>query len=629
MIAVTPSHSYSSARRLCRRVTLSAILLTAGAVLLAACQRSQGPGRAASGGATASTAHPFAHPFSPKVELQQLGPYVQSLSAAPYALPDDVDNDLVAAVKTFYQRRQMQPAWFADGRPRPEASGVLDFLAKLDDEGLEPADYRVEQLRAGLDAVSHGKPGVRPEDVEVGLTWAALLAASDLYYGRVTPQKVEARWLVHRERTDLPAVLAEGLAGGKVGDRLRALDPAHPQFQGLLEAFRRYRQFARNGGWPVVPKGPVLTVGDKADAARLRALAQRLQAEGFLAAVPPELQNPAPGTKLAYTQPLADAVKAFQATRTVERDGSLGPETQEELNVPVVNRLRQLELNLERWRWLPDDFGPRAVLVNLPGYTLDVEESHRIVMSMRTVVGQEGWETPIFSDRIRFLVLNPDWTVPPGIYKKELGPKLAADPGYLAEHDMEVVNDGGATTVRQRPGPENPLGKVKFMFPNKYNIYLHDTNQHELFGKADRDDSHGCIRIEKPFELADYLLRDDPKWGGGKLEAAIASGDKEQVPLRTPVPVYLLYFTAAVRSDGSLQFYEDIYDIDRAQSQAWAELTSRRPGGAAPAAEKEAVQQQAPGEAAYVGPPRHTHGAEAWARQRAGALQQLQAKPGQ
>jgi murein L,D-transpeptidase YcbB/YkuD len=536
--------------------------------------------------------------LAPRVELD-LPPHLQSLREAPFSLPDPAGQDLGTALRTFYQRRQGQPAWFDDGRIRREAEQLLELLAGLDDEGLRPADYRVPALRAALARVLRGDaPAGAGEQVELGLTWAALLAASHLRHGRLSPADVETRWRIEREQVDLPAVLSEALDGGQLEETLRRLDPDHPQFVGLLQALRRYREIAARGGWPTVPRGPVLEPGEAGDGSRLRALAQRLHAEGFLAAIPPELRPPSAGARgeaggdpaparLPYSRVLADAVARFQRTRTLEVDGSLGEQTQEELNVPVERRIRQIALNVERWRWVPDDFGHAAVVVNIPGYTLDVEENRRIVRSMAVVVGEEGWETPVFSDRIELLVVNPYWNVPSSILSEEILPAVGSNPSYLAANDMEVVNgatdgaprvsdsmvyaaaEGGSYRVRQRPGPRNPLGQVKFMFPNPHNIYLHDTPADHLFEEADRSASHGCIRVERPLELADYLLR-GTEWTPQRLRAAIASGRTEEVALPTPTPVFLVYFTAAVRPDGTLELYEDIYGVDEAHARAHA-----------------------------------------------------------
>jgi len=580
---------------------LSLVLAAALAVAFAGCEQ-PADGETRHSPAVAAALHPFG---PPPVHLD-LTAYLQHLPGAPLGLRDAAGGGLAEQVRGFYAARQQQPAWFDDGRLRPEAKQLVEFLTNLDDQGLEPRDFQLEKLTRAIDAVDKGQAGVRPEEVEVGLTWAALLAGAQLRHGRVSPQEVNAKWLVEREKVDLGAVLDKGLKDGNLVDGLRALDPTHPQFVSLLHLLQRYRDIARHGGWPEVPRGDVIGAGEKGDVQRLRLLAQRLQAEGFLPAVPAALANPAAKGKVRFPAELAAAVKTFQQTRTLDPDGKLGPQTQEELNVPIWGRLRQIELNLERWRWVPDDFGERAVLVNLPGYQLDVEEDHRIVMSMRTVVGKEGWETPVFKDRIRYVELNPYWNIPPGIYAKELAPKLASDPYYLSEHHMEE-GPGGADDIRQLPGPDNPLGKIKFLFPNKFDIYLHDTNAKALFQKPDRDGSHGCIRVERPFELADYLYRDDPKWSGGNIERAIETGENKQVPLQKPVPVFILYFTTAVRPDGEVEFYEDIYNLDHEQEAAWEKAGSMPPGrlepgpGSHPPAE-ETVESEPGDEPANVSP---------------------------
>jgi murein L,D-transpeptidase YcbB/YkuD len=563
-------------------------LALAGVVLSAVVLLGAAAWRNARGTGSLAGSLPF---LAPRVELQ-LAPYLQTLRSAPFDLPDPRGRQLAQAVRTFYQRRGNEPAWFVDGRLRPEASELLELLAGLDDEGLRPRDYRVDALAAELERIGRrdGEPGAA-ERLEVGLTWAALLAASHLRHGRLTPDAVGASWQIAREGVDLPAVLAEALESGRLAATLRRLDPVHPQFAGLLKALHRYREIAAQGGWPSVPRGPVLQAGEQGNAERLRALARRLQAEGFLAEIPPELMSPSDGdaapSRLVYSRPLAEAVARFQRTRTLVVDGNLGEATQEELDVPLDRRLQQIVLNLERWRWVPDQLGARAVLVNIPGYTLDVEENGRVVESMAVVVGEEGWETPVFSDHIEHVVVNPYWNVPASILRDEVLPALQADPFYLASHDMEVVRgetdaaervsdtlvhaaaEGGDYRVRQRPGKTNPLGQLKLMFPNEHNVYLHDTPADHLFAEPDRSASHGCIRVERPIDLAARLLHRSG-WTPERLRATIASGRTDEIPLDQPTPVFLLYFTAAVRPDGALELYEDIYGVDAAHARARA-----------------------------------------------------------
>jgi murein L,D-transpeptidase YcbB/YkuD len=543
----------------------------------------------------------------PRVELDLPTHLQQSSGTPPLGFPAAREHaDLVRA---FYTQRQDQPAWFVDGRLRPETEHLLELFASLEDEALVPSDYRPDVLVRTIATLQEGDaaPG-QAEELEVGLTWAALLAASHLHHGRVRPEQIANRWRIERDEVDLAAALEEALRSGQVAETLRRLGPDHPQFVGLLQALRRYQEIAARGGWPAVPKGPVLTVGEMGDAERLRVLARRLHAEGFLPQIPAELAGaggptpaptvrpaaaeatrPAPGTRpapatLRYSEALSEGVRRFQQTRTLADDGNLGPETQEELNVPIADRLSQLALNVERWRWVPDDLGRRVVLVNIPGYTLDVEEGRRVVDSMAVVVGDEGWETPVFADRIEYLEVNPYWNVPPSILREEILPAAQADPGYLPSHDMEVVRgqtddaprvadslvysaaEGGDLRVRQRPGPRNPLGQIKFMFPNEHNVYLHDTPADNLFREPDRTGSHGCIRVERPFDLAAYLLGSG--WSAERVRAEVGEGARKTLRLSEEVPVYLLYFTAAVRPDGRLELYEDVYGIDAAHRKA-------------------------------------------------------------
>ena len=244
-------------------------------------------------------------------------------------------------------------------------------------------------------------------------------------------------------------------------------------------------------------------------------------------------------------------------------------DTLTELNVPAPDRLRQLQANMERWRWLPSSLGDRYILVNVPEFRLDIVEGGKSVYNMRVVVGKDQSRTPAFSDKMTFIELNPTWTLPDSITQKEILPKLAADPGYLERHGMEVL-PGPKYRLRQRAGKDNPLGQIKFMFPNEFDIYLHDTPADHLFDRAERDFSHGCIRLEKPIELAALLLKGDPKWTQESIQTAIASGGHETITLAKPLPVHILYWTAWVEPDGLVAFRKDIYGHDDELEKALA-----------------------------------------------------------
>ncbi|MFY9826312.1 MAG: L,D-transpeptidase family protein, partial [Thermoanaerobaculia bacterium] len=291
-----------------------------------------------------------------------------------------------------------------------------------------------------------------------------------------------------------------------------------------------------------------------------------------------------------YDEAVAAAVSHFQSRHGLEPTGKVGNDTLAELNVPAEARVRQIAANLERWRWMPASLGDRYIQVNIPDFHLDVVEDGQVPLSMRVIVGKPKSHTPNFSGRMTYLELNPNWNLPDDIAANEIAPKLATDPGYLASHDMELIRGWGgkeevadpATVdlaklgkgspyrVRQRPGADNSLGQVKFMFPNPFDVYLHGTPSRSLFARTVRSFSHGCVRLEKPEELAAYLLKDDPKWSLEAIQSAIASGEHQTLSLRKPLPVYILYWTAWVDPDGTVELRRDLYGHDAAVAQALA-----------------------------------------------------------
>jgi murein L,D-transpeptidase YcbB/YkuD len=222
---------------------------------------------------------------------------------------------------------------------------------------------------------------------------------------------------------------------------------------------------------------------------------------------------------------------------------------------------------MERWRWMPTDLGQRYIWVNIPEFRMALMEGDRQAVTMRVVVGKEQSRTPVFSDKMEYLEFNPYWNIPDSILEEEIMPAVAKNPGYLASHDMEPI-PGDTDRLRQRPGPSNPLGKVKFMFPNRFDIYLHDTPADHLFDRTERDFSHGCIRLERPIELAQYLLKDDPKWTPEAIDAKLVSGENTSIPLPRPLPVHLVYFTAWVDENGTVHFRDDVYGHDAKLEEA-------------------------------------------------------------
>jgi len=338
--------------------------------------------------------------------------------------------------------------------------------------------------------------------------------------------------------------------------------PQDEDYAALQKEMGRFREIVNKGGWPQVPAGKALKRGEHDSPARLAALRSRLAAEGFLA--DSSDTTAAEGavtssTTSVYERALAGAVAEFQAHHGIVVDSMLGEETLQSLNVPADYRLAQIAANLERYRWLPRNLGQRYIFVNVPAFRLQAYDSGQKVLEMKVIVGQEyeGKKTPVFADSMETVVFRPYWNITPAIQRTEIAPKAAANPGYLAANNMEYYKDGGVTRIRQRPGGKNSLGLVKFLFPNDFNIYLHDTPNHELFDKDVRAFSHGCIRLEKPDELAQYVLG----WPLEKVQAYEQGEDNRSVRLPRKLPVYITYFTTYTR-DGQLYFGNDLYGRD-------------------------------------------------------------------
>ena len=443
-------------------------------------------------------------------------------------------------LRTFYARREGRPAWDA-----PSTGALIRALQGLDDHGLDPAHYHLPALVR----LSGGA------ERDVLATDAFLTAASHLSLGRVDPQFARPPWCAPPPRLDLPAVLQAALDDGTIEETLAGLAPRHEEYGRLREAMRVYRSIVRSGGWSALPSGPALRPGMKDP--RVAALRHRLAGEPFTLAAQPVVTT----VESALFDPeLEGRVRHFQAHHGITVDGVVGRETLHELNVPAADRARQIAVNLERWRWMPEDPGAVYAIVNIAAFRLDVFERGRSALSMKTVVGKEYTRTPFFAARIGEVLLNPWWNVPDSIAAKELWPKQRRDRSYFARNHM-IVSQG---RIRQRPGPWNSLGRIKFNMPNRYNVYLHDTPARELFEQPFRAFSHGCIRLERPLDLALYLLRDQPQWDAPAIQSTIDAGTERTIPLKTPLPVYVLYWTAWVGDDGHMEFHRDHYERDAA-----------------------------------------------------------------
>jgi L,D-transpeptidase YcbB len=483
----------------------------------------------------------------------------------------------------FYNERSFVPVWLDTNGVRPIAHALIRTIETSDREGLRPGEYHLESIRSMFQVIESGALVTDDDragflaDLDILLTDAFLMLSSHLSGGRVNPETLHSDWVLSEKTIDLMKVLHTVVSEAQIDQMIEQLSHVHPGYAGLRKALARMRALAATGGWPQVPGGPILRPGDSD--MRVTLLRERLiiggDMDGAHITDPPEI----------YDANVASAVAFFQKRHGLEPDGILGTRTLAELNVPADERVRQIELNLERWRWLPHDFGRRYIEVNTADFSLSVIEDQRVALRMRVIVGRPARRTPVFSASMDHMVINPTWTVPHTIAVEDILPKLVEDVSYLENNAMSVYQgwddnlsplDPRAIDWRdygkryfpfrlvQDPGPSNALGRFKFMFPNRFSVYLHDTPNRNLFGKVQRDYSSGCIRVEDAHALASYLVEEDPEWNGNRLHAVLKSGRQQVVRIKQKIPVHLLYMTAWVDEDGDLHFRRDIYKRDRA-----------------------------------------------------------------
>lgn len=457
-------------------------------------------------------------------------------------------------VQTLYAAFNQSLLWLDDkGVEQPRVAALLRALASADSDAVHLNEYPFQELSTALAAIDGKKAtAVQLADADVLLSSAFVAFGRDMLSGQHDPKELGQAWHINPSAERVDSALALTLREDDLAAGLTRMRPQDPAYDSLRVALGRYRELAAKGDWPTVPAGKPLKRGDGDSPTRLAALRARLSAEGF--GTTDSVPRPS-----VFDRGLAGAVADFQAHHGIVVDSMLGQETLDALNVPIAYRVAQLGANLERYRWMPRDFGQRYIFVNVPQFKLSAYDSGQKSLEMKVIVGKDFADraTPVFSDSMEFVIFRPYWNVTPNIAAKEIFPKEAASPGYIASQDMEVYNDHGRQAVRQRPGPKNALGFVKFMFPNDFNIYLHDTPNHDLFDKDIRAFSHGCIRVEKPAELAQWVLG----WTPDRVDAAMHGSDNKQINLPRKVPVYIAYFTTIVDS-GQLYFGNDLYDRD-------------------------------------------------------------------
>jgi murein L,D-transpeptidase YcbB/YkuD len=485
--------------------------------------------------------------------------------------------DAPREVERFYTERDWQPFWIGRDGLTPAAGSLLEAVRASGDEGLKPAEYHLPEIEPLL--LSMPLNGADAARLELLFSDAFLNLARHLAEGRRRPADADPEWHIPVQPGNPGGLLREVAAGRPVAGALDSQRPGHPGYRRLREALVRYRALADSGGWPELPAGGKLESGVRD--ARVPTLRHRLQITGDAPLTPPADEE-------FFDAELDAAVRAFQTRHGLEVDGVVGRNTRAALIASAQERVRQLVINLERWRWLPRDFGPRHIQVNAAAFKLEYLEQNRPQLEMKVIIGRTYRRTPAFTERMTYLELNPYWNVPKRIARLDLLPKLEHDPEYFDRQGIRILSDWSASAevippeemaweagsgrrfpyrLQQLPGPLNALGRIKFMLPNRFDIYLHDTPSRNLFQRTVRTFSSGCIRLEKPIDLALRVL-EGSDWDEASLLEAIDSGEHRIISLPRSIPVYMVYLTAWVDPAGVVNFRNDVYDRDQRMEQA-------------------------------------------------------------
>lgn len=468
------------------------------------------------------------------------------------------------ALKQFYLQREFRPAW-AKGNVRSNIQPMLTAIDQASQQGLEPDDYHRQALNR---AVSNNDAMA----IELLATDAYLTLAAHIIGGRLNPETFEPDWTAAKREKDLVKHLQTALDKNAVTNSLKELEPDAPAYQILKQVLASYQQASRSGGWDPIPAGKSIKPGESDP--RVVLLRKRLRATGLLT-------DDAVTAAEQYDQQLEAAVLAFQKRSGLDADGVVGNLTLRNLNVSSQERINQIRANMERWRWLPENLGERHIRVNIADYRLEAREKGKVERIHDIIVGRTYRKTPVFSDHIAYIVFNPWWETPPRLARQDKLPLFRNNPETVKELGFEVLDKSGKPVspdtinwaaydtsnfpyrLRQRPGPLNALGQVKIMFPNKHNVYLHDTPSRELFLKSERAFSSGCVRVADTLALAEWLLKDTPGWSRERINNVTNSGKEARVNLNQKVPVHILYFTTVTEPDQSIRFVNDIYDRDQ------------------------------------------------------------------
>ncbi|WP_262028650.1 murein L,D-transpeptidase [Microvirga sp. Mcv34] len=448
------------------------------------------------------------------------------------------------ALQAYYAQAERPLVWARDGVWLPAALGVMERLKAADEDGLDPADYALPDrgLRKDANPTQWAQADLR-------LSLSVIRYARDARGARIDLARLSPMVTPKLALPAVDEVLGKVSSAGDAGGALEAYNPPHAGYRVLKDRLAKLRESHPSQPSVRLPRGPILRVGMKDPRVPLIRARFNLTKDA--------------NNQTVYDERVASAVAAFQKEKGLPDTGVLNAQTVAALSGPsVAQRQSDLIANMERWRWLPADLGQRHIMVNVPEFRLQMVEGRNTVYQTRVIVGKEQSQTPIFSENMKYLVVNPSWTIPPSIMKKEILPGLANDPDYAAKRGYKVIRRGDRIMVQQPPGERNALGFLKFMFPNQHAVYLHDTPNRNLFSASKRAFSHGCVRVDKPFQLAEEIMGKEGKWTEEKLRGLIGKGERT-VHLSNPLPVHLAYFTLAVDEKGELKRFEDLYGLDR------------------------------------------------------------------